>query len=69
MAISVTGGKWWQVAISSFEFIEKKAEQNQDYKGEPKPSQITPPKETETMQSIDENQVEVYMQDNEDLPF
>lgn len=59
----------WQVAISSFEFIEKKAEQNQDYKGEPKPSQITPPKETETMQSIDENQVEVYMQDNEDLPF
>ncbi|MCW1362723.1 hypothetical protein RZU89_10145 (plasmid) [Campylobacter coli] len=55
--------------ISSFEFIEKKAEQNQDYKGKPQPNQITPPKEAETMQSIDENQAEIYMQDDENLPF
>lgn len=59
----------WQVAIYSFEFIEKKAEQNQDYKGEPKPSQITPPKEAENMQSMNEKDIDKYIDDDENLPF
>ncbi|QWU80877.1 single-stranded DNA-binding protein (plasmid) [Campylobacter novaezeelandiae] len=59
----------WQVVISSFEFIEKKAEQNQNCKVASNPNQIIPPKEIETMQSIDEKQVEMYMQEDENLPF
>ncbi|EAI8568543.1 single-stranded DNA-binding protein [Campylobacter sp. TTU-622] len=59
----------WQVVISSFEFIEKKGEQNQNCKVTSNPNQITPPKEVETMPSIDENQADGYIEENENLPF